>query len=127
MYRSVFPVQFDSYPNQTTLRGKFVFEDDDDSWTADGNAEGESHTGLTASDAGTGLVSITFPKCKHVQLKAFIDALATTHSSQRVCTFANVNPGAGTATLCISNLAATPAAADPVDASVLHLTAEIHP
>lgn len=114
----------DSYPGVEVLRGKFVFEDTDDSWAVSDTNGHESHPGLTAAGAGTGLVALTFPTgAKAVQIWAYIDALASTQSSQRDCNVVAIDKALGTATIVIEDKA--DAQADPVDNAVLHVKVEL--
>jgi hypothetical protein len=115
----------DSFPAEETLRGKFIFEDDDDSWAVSETGGHDSHPKLTAADGGTGIVDLTFPTYyKDVFITATVDALVETHSSQRVCTVGAIDLTAGTASILISDLGATPAQTDPVDGSILRVKVE---
>ncbi len=124
MSRNTYMGVRDSYPACEVLRGKFVFEDDDDSWTASDTNGHESHQNLTAADAGTGLVDITFPSGrKGAQITAFIDARVATQASQRDVNVHSINLADGTATLIIEDKA--DGQADPVDGSHLHIKVEL--
>lgn len=124
MQPNTHPMQFDSYPNKTTLRGKWTFEDDDDSWTAVQTYPSTTHRALDASDAGTGLVALTFPPCKNVHIYIpTLDPLVTTQSSQRDCNVVDIDAAAGTATIVIEDKADTQA--DPVDGSVLSVCLDL--
>lgn len=113
----------DSYPGLEVLRAKFEFQDSDDTWDVVNTTDHSSHASVTAADGGTGLVSLTFPICKDVQIFAFIDPLVTTQSSQRDCNVVDIDVAAGTATIIIEDKA--DAQADPVDLSILHVKVEL--
>ena len=115
----------DSFPACEVLRGRFVFEDDDDSWAVSDSGGHSSHPSLAVADGGTGIVDLTFPTYfTDVYITAHVDALVETHSSQRVCTVAIVSLSAGTASILISDLGATPAQTDPVDGGILRVKVE---
>lgn len=115
----------DSYPAEETLRGQFIFEDTGDVWSVSDSGGHDSHPRLTATDGGTGIVDLTFPTdYRGVFISAWIDALVETHADQRVCTVSVINLAAGTASILISDLGATPAQADPVDNSILRVKVE---
>lgn len=124
MSSSLYPVSFDSWPSRTTLRAAFEFQTSDDTWDAVTTGIPNA-SALTVADGGTGIVDLTFPAGKEsVDIRATVDALAETHASQRVCTVSVIDLAAGTASILISDLGATPAQADPVDLSILRITVE---
>lgn len=124
MSRNTYMGVRDSYPGCEVLRGKFLFEDDDDSWAVSDANGHESHAQVTAADAGTGLVTLGFPAGrKGVQIWAYIEAPDSTQSSQRDVTVTDINKTDGTAVLVIEDKA--DAQADPIDASLLHVKVEL--
>jgi hypothetical protein len=110
------------------IRGAFTFTDADDSWAAV-SANGHTYLGFSVADGGTGLVTVTFPKCRKIEIL---------HASLRngtVGTFGNVRQielppmtdaiaQAGTFGLALykeDGTSGVPALADPVDQAVLAL------
>ena len=70
MLRFLFPRLFGQFKEGGIIRGAFIFTDSGDTWaryTTDNHSYGQS-TDLLATDAGTGLVDITFPKCKELEV-----------------------------------------------------------
>lgn len=128
MLRGLFPRFFGQFLHNGFIRGSFTFEDDDDSWTAVSGSRFDTANGLTVADAGTGRVTVTFPKCRQVEVL---------HASirQTVGTFGNIRQielppmteaiaNAGTFELNIykeDGTSGIPALADPADGAKLAL------
>ena len=110
------------------IRGQFVFTDADDSWAAV-SSEGYTYQGFSVADGGTGLVTVTFPKCRDIEV---------VHASLRngtPGTFGNVRQielppmsktvaKAGTFNIALykeDGTSGVPALADPVDQARLAL------
>lgn len=66
MIRSVFPRLFSFFREAALVRGVFNFEDTGDIWSV--RADPTSHPELSVADGGTGLVVVTFPKCREVEV-----------------------------------------------------------
>ena len=129
MLRNVFPRLFGQFREGGIIRGAFTFEDDDDSWTAVTAGTGGQHTynGLSVADAGTGRVTVTFPKCRNIEvLHASIrNGTLGTVGSQR---FVELPPmtqaiaAAGTFELNLYTInGGSEAISDPADGAVLGL------
>lgn len=108
------------------VSSKFVFTDSDDSWAAQNTSDAEDCSPhLAAADAGTGLVTLTFPPCRHaVILSAHIDGLdpddPTDMRSVHIPHITPTQARLGTCTLSIVNVETDPLVmADPVDGAVL--------
>jgi hypothetical protein len=125
MLRFLYPRLFGQFKEGGLIRGAFVFETDDDSWTrytTDAHTYGQS-TDLLVADAGTGRVTVTFPKCKELEV------LHCSIRNPTVGTFANVRhielpPMTKTIAQAGSfelNLYDATQLADPADAAVLAL------
>lgn len=131
MLRFLFPRVFGQFKENALIRGAFVFETDDDSWsryTTDGHSYGGTDD-LTVADAGTGLVDVTFPKCKSIEV------LSATIRNTSPGTFGNIRQvelphmtkaiaQAGTFQLAIyaeDGTSGVPALADPADGALLSL------
>jgi hypothetical protein len=110
------------------VRGAFTFTDADDSWAAV-SANGHTYNGFSVADAGTGLVTVTFPSCRaieviHASLRA---ATPGTFGSVRQIELPPMTAAiakAGTFGLCLykeDGTSGVPALADPADQAVLAL------
>lgn len=97
MLKGMFTRFGSQYRDACTAVIKFSFRDSDDTWvrvnTGTGNAGRDgNHPDISVADAGTGLATLTYPKCRQICVESTsIDALASTAASQRV-----VHHGAGT-------------------------------
>jgi hypothetical protein len=49
------------------VRGAFVFTDSGDTWAARSDG-GYTYPGFSVADGGTGLVTVTFPKCRDIEV-----------------------------------------------------------
>lgn len=70
MLRYLFPRLFGQFKEGGLIRGSFIFTDSGDTWaryTTDAHSYGQT-ADLTVADAGTGLVDVTFPKCKELEI-----------------------------------------------------------
>lgn len=110
------------------IRGSFSFADSGDVWSVVSTNRFSTYNGFTATDAGTGRVTIAFPKCRQVEVM---------HASirQTVGTFSNLrqielppmtdtiaNAGSFELNLYLEDgTSGVPALADPADGSILAL------
>lgn len=110
------------------VRGAFVFTDSGDTW-APVTANGHTYNGFTVADGGTGIVTVTFPKCRDIEvLTAQIrNGTPGTFGSIRQVELPPMTRDiakAGTFNLCLykeDGTSGVPALSDPVDQSVLAL------
>jgi len=127
--RYLFPRLFGQFKEGGLIRAAFVFTDSGDTWaryTTDAHSYGQA-TDFTVADAGTGLVTVTFPKCKEVEVihasirnptvgtVGNVRAIELPHMTKTVAQ-------AGTFGLCLYTIDGTEALADPVDQAVLAMT-----
>jgi hypothetical protein len=127
MLRGLFPRLFGQFREGGIVRGAFTFEDDDDSWTAV-TASQHTFNGFTVADAGTGRVTVTFPKCRNVEvLHASIRQTVGTFSNIRQIELPPMTAAVAVAGTFELNLykedgtSGVPALSDPADGSVLAL------
>lgn len=106
--------------------GKFVFTDAGDTWARYSTTSEVSHNDMLATDAGTGLVTLTFEACRHaVIVSARIDPAVSTFGSQRRVEWEHVTDtqaNAGSCNVYIykdDDTSGVPGLLDPVDQSVL--------
>lgn len=125
MLRGLFPRLFGQFREGGIYTGTFTFETDDDSWSANTG----TFNGFSVADGGTGLVTVTFPKCTSVR------CLYARISNGTPGTFGSIRQielppmtdtiaKAGTFTLAIyleDGTSGVPALADPADGAVLEL------
>jgi hypothetical protein len=128
MITHVFPRFYSQLRESGLVRGQFTFTDADDSWAAV-SSNGYTYPGFTVADGGTGLVTVTFPKCRDIEV---------VHASLRNATpgtFGNVRQielppmsqaiaKAGTFGIALykeDGTSGVPALADPADQAVLAL------
>lgn len=121
MLRGLFPRLFGQFREGGIIRGRFTFEDDDDSWSA----SSDSYVGFTAADAGTGLVTITFPKCRnmsvlHAEIHNPTPGTAANHRVVELSPITTTIAQAGSMSIALHDLD-TAAATDPVDGAVLEM------
>ncbi len=67
MLPNVFPRLFGQFREAGIIRGAFTFTDSGDTWAAV-TTGGHTYNGLTVADAGTGRVTVTFPKCRNIEV-----------------------------------------------------------
>ncbi len=130
MLSNTYPRLFGQFREGAIIRGAFTFEDDDDSWTAVTAGTGGQHTynGFSVADGGTGVVVVTFPKCRNVEvLHASIRGTVGTFGDLRQVQLPPMTQAiaqAGTFDLAIyleDGTSGVPALADPADGAVLGL------
>lgn len=132
MIKHMFQKFFSQYREGGFAVIKFTFQDSDDTWvrldTTGGGRDG-NHPDISVADAGTGLVTLTYPKCRHVTVvNASIDARASTAASQRHVSWeagTTTEAKAGTLDMFIykdDETSGVPGLLDPVDGSILTVT-----
>lgn len=110
------------------IRGRFTFTDSGDTWAAV-TGYGEQYVGLSVADGGTGLVTVTFPKCRHVSVihAALHRATVGTFGNIRQIELPKMTPtiaASGTFGLAIykeDGTTGVPGLLDPVDGDELEL------
>ena len=122
MLRGLFPRLFGQFREGGIITGRFTFTDSGDTWAA----STDSYRGFTATDAGTGLVTIAFPKCRKMRvLSALLSApTVATVTDVRIIQFPPITDtlaGSGTMGIALYSMDGTEALEDPVDQSVLEL------
>jgi hypothetical protein len=125
MFKSMFPRLFGQFKEGGIFRGHFTFTDSDDSWAP---VTAETYNGFTVADGGTGVVVVSFPKCKQLEvLHASVRETVGTAANIRLVELPPITDAvakAGTFTLNLytnGTEAVAPALADPVDGAVLSL------
>jgi hypothetical protein len=70
MLSNTYPRLFGQFREGAIIRGAFTFTDSGDTWAAVTAGTGGQHTynGFSVADAGTGRVTVTFPKCRNVEV-----------------------------------------------------------
>lgn len=126
--RSMFKQFFTQFRGGSVCSVMFSFRDSDDTWvrvdTTGGGNDG-NHVDISVADAGTGLATLTFPKCRHVRAWGTIDAGVSTFGSQRTVVFGAgtyARASAGSLPIYIykdDETSGVPGLLDPVDGSIL--------
>lgn len=93
-------------------------------WTKIGTRKETSYNGLTVVDRGTGLLTITFPKCREAVFigQPYLEPLGDTVADLFKVYPRLLTPNTGTVQLVIANSAATEAVVDPPDLAILCVT-----
>lgn len=122
MLRGLFPRLFSQFREGGIIRGRFTFADSGDTWSA----SSDTYTGFTATDAGTGLVTIAFPRCRNMSVLSATLAAPTvgTVTDVRIVQFPPLTTAiaqAGSMGIALYSMDGTEALEDPVDGSVLEM------
>lgn len=122
MLRGLFPRLFSQFREAGIIRGRFTFADSGDTWSA----SDDTYVGFTATDAGTGLVTIAFPACRNLLVLSATLAAPTvgTVTDVRIIQFPPLTATlakAGTMGIALYSMDGTEALEDPVDGSVLEM------
>lgn len=128
MLRGLFPRFFSMFRESGIIRGRFTFTAAGTVWTAV-TGYGEQFVGLSVVAGGTGLVTVTFPKCRHVSVvhAAVHSATVGTFGNLRTIELPKMTPtiaAAGTFGLSIykdDGVSGIPGLLDPVDGAELEL------
>ncbi len=128
MFRGQSRRLFGQFREGNIIRGAFTFTDSGDTW-APVTLNGTTWTGFTVADAGTGLVTVTFPKARYIEvLEASIrNGTVGTAANLRTVELPPMTSAiakAGTFGLCLykdDGVSGIPALSDPNDQAVLGL------
>lgn len=128
MISHVFPRFFSQLRESALVRGGFVFTDSGDTWAAKSSG-GYTYQGFSVADGGTGLVTVTFPACRDIEVvhASLRNAVPGTFGSVRQIELPPMSQAvakAGTFNLALykeDGTSGVPALADPVDQSELCL------
>jgi hypothetical protein len=121
MIRSVFPRLFGSYMEGQIITARWQHTASGSVWTRITTLKQTSHQDLVVVDRGTGLLTLTFPKCRVATFLGvpYLEALGDAITDVFTVTPKLLTPSTGTVDLVVNNYAATPAIADPADAAIL--------
>ena len=128
MISHVFPRFYSQMRESGLVRGAFSFADSGDVWSTV-TTDNHTYAGFSVADAGTGLVTVTFPKCRQIEVvhASLRNATPGTFGSVRQIELPPMTTTiakAGTFGLALyleDGTSGVPALADPADGAVLAL------
>ena len=115
---------FSQYREGGLVTARFQHTASGSVWTRISTTRQTSHKELNVVDRGTGLLTITFPKCRDAVFvgKPYLEPLGDLIANVFDVTPKLLTPSTGTVNLVVTNLDATPAVIDPADGAILCFT-----
>jgi hypothetical protein len=128
MISHVFPRFGSQLRESGIVRGSFSFADAGDVWSPI-TANGHTYNGFSVADAGTGLVTVTFPKCRdgeilHASMRHATPGTFGNRLEVELPPFTQAIAKAGSFTVALYKddvTSGVPGLLDPVDGAVLSL------
>ncbi len=127
MLRGVFPRLFGQYREGSIITARWQHTAAGSVWTRLTTTKSTSFRDIVVADRGTGLLTVTFPKCLDCAVLAmYIEPLGDLIANQFKVTPRLLTPSSGSFQAVIHDEAATPAVVDPPDAAILCLSMYIN-